>query len=664
MKLARYSEPYQATGGLAAEGVINQLGRPDIEPLEVLVREAVQNCWDARRESEQSIRVEIGRRELDADTVEVVRDEILVDAPPDLALADALRTGMEIVYFADFGTAGLGGPTRADEVVDGAPRDFVDFARNIGQPPDKDFGGGSFGYGKAAFYVTSRARTVIVDTLCEVEHGLERRLIGAALGTNHTQEGRAYTGRHWWGTMIDGVPEPVTGAEAARIAKVLGLPDRDGRDGLGTTIAIIAPDLGLEDEEGPMGFIAETVVWNFWPKMVSTRGGVQATIDFRLYDNGGPVRLPDPRTHPRLRGFVEAMDRLRADPSDDDDDATVIDRQVASERPIKHLGRVVIQKGPVAPPEPGDVRALTQGARATARGMHHVALMRNAELVVKYLAGPEPAIGRFGYAGVFRCSLDTDEAFRNAEPPTHDDWIARAVPERRQRVFVNVALDRIRRVCREAAGYGATVGVQTEGADVPLGEFADGLARLMPAFEGPGARRASRSQSGTRRRKNAPGARRSDGLETAPWVDAAAGPGPGVEHATEAGGAAAPANTEGETPPLPRPALRVAGEPEPSIATDGTPVMRYPFELRGNGNVVRLSATVQVMTNDGESLESDPPRGWVAPEARTWIDSTGAEHTGRTVELAAAASDGAWTVEIPIVDDMVLGVDITAEVLV
>ena len=58
--------PTSATGGLAAEGVINQLGRPDIEPLEVLVREAVQNCWDAKRpRPSRRSRVEIGRRTLD-----------------------------------------------------------------------------------------------------------------------------------------------------------------------------------------------------------------------------------------------------------------------------------------------------------------------------------------------------------------------------------------------------------------------------------------------------------------------------------------------------------------------------------------------------------------------------------------------------------------------
>ena len=65
ISMERYSEPYNATGGLAAIGVLNQLGRPDAEPLEVLVREAVQNCWDAKRPESSRIRVEIGRAPLD-----------------------------------------------------------------------------------------------------------------------------------------------------------------------------------------------------------------------------------------------------------------------------------------------------------------------------------------------------------------------------------------------------------------------------------------------------------------------------------------------------------------------------------------------------------------------------------------------------------------------
>src|SRR4051794_39225643 len=109
--MERYSEPYSATGGLAAEGVINQLGRPDIEPLEVLVREAIQNCWDAKRADVGGIRVEIGRRVLDDDALHACRTQLLVSPPPGLPLVDVLESGLSVLYFAAFGTDGLGGPT-------------------------------------------------------------------------------------------------------------------------------------------------------------------------------------------------------------------------------------------------------------------------------------------------------------------------------------------------------------------------------------------------------------------------------------------------------------------------------------------------------------------------------------------------------------------------
>ena len=93
------------------------------------------------------------------------------------------------------------------------------------------------------------------------------------------------------------------------------------------------------------------------------------------------------------------MDRLRTDPGEEGDDPTIIDQHISSERPIQHLGRVVIQKGPVAPVVADDERALTQGARQTIRGVHHVALMRNAELVVKYLPGPSRPLARLAVFG-------------------------------------------------------------------------------------------------------------------------------------------------------------------------------------------------------------------------------------------------------------------------
>jgi hypothetical protein len=649
--LQRYSEPYNSTGGLAAIGVLNQLGRPDTEPLEVLVREAVQNCWDAKRPDSQGIRVEIGRATLDSEKTTMLRERVLVDPPLGLALREKLREGMNTLYVADFGTHGLAGPTRADRP--GEPRDFVDFVRNIGQPPDKDFGGGSFGYGKAAFYIASAARTVIIDTLCEVAPGeFERRLIGCALGDTFYVDGVPYTGRHWWGRMVDATPEPVIGDEASGIADLLGLPGRSGTDGLGTTVLVVAPSVTIEAHDGvdaTMEFIAEAIAWNFWPRMIDTPGGARRTMEFSLSDNGKTIRIPNPRTHQRLRGFVEAMDRLRQEPEDDLDDL-MIDSEIRSLRPVRRLGRLTIQKGPVAPADLPD-RPVPRGARITATGVHHVALMRTPELVVTYHPGATPVAGRLGYSGVFKCALDVDNMFKAAEPPTHDEWIYRSIHDKQWRSFVKIALDRVQSQCRLAAGYDASIGQLSESDAIPLGEFADALATLMPGQEGPGGRRpAPLRGTKTRTRRRAPGRRDIDTVTEHTWVNANT-----TQKTEPQNGAAGDGTGQGRTAtprPLPPPQTRAGGDPTPAISSDGTPVIAYPFELRTRGNRVRLAATVEIMTNDGALVESEPPVGYVPPGVHSWVDPAGSRYATPEITVGPDGADGGWTVEIELRDEM------------
>jgi hypothetical protein len=665
--MQRYSEPYTATGAIAAVGVLNQLGRPDIDALEVLVREAVQNCWDAKRPDEPGIRVEIGRCRLSAEQSRFVQKQLLTDPPEALPLGDVLHGDLSILYFADFGTAGLGGPTRADKVDRTRPTDFVDFVRNIGQPPDKEYGGGSYGFGKAAFYLASGARTVLIDTLCEGEEGsLQRRVIGCGLGEKFDSDDRPFTGRHWWGRSIDGIPEPLTGDEAVEVARSLGLPDREGLSGLGTTIVVMAPRIEIEGPDGSdatMEFITEALLWNFWPRMTSARGGVHATMRFTLSDDGRRITVPDPRLHPRLRGFVEAIDRLHEgherDPLEVDDPFTT-EVPIECLKPIRQLGRLVVQRQPTAP-VPVPERPVPQGAAATAGGLHHVALMRNAELVVKYLSGPAPVTGRIGYCGVFRCALDLDRTFRRAEPPTHDDWIPTFLEPGHDRTFVKVALQRISRVCRDAAGYdttGTTDGVED---GIPLGEFADSLATLMPAVEGPGARRDARRPSSVKpRRRSSSGAPGAEDPADGAWVDGEPG-GQGGSPPMESddpGNGAAPAPAAPDEPRRPPPRIRSTAPPALSVDGDGRAVVVYPFELRTLGNRVTLAARVEVMTNDGAQVEQEPPVGQEPPEVQEWIDPNGAHRVGPSVDIDGYTADGAWAVVVPLTVDAMMRVDV------
>lgn len=668
ISLERYSEPYSATGGLAAIGVLNQLGRPDTEPLEVLVREAVQNCWDAKRPESPRIQVNIGRSSLDRAGESFLRNHVLVDPPLGLPLDDELREGMHMLYFADFGTHGLAGPTRADRP--GKLRDFVDFVRNIGQPSDKKFGGGSFGYGKAAFYNASEARTVIIDSLCRTEdERLERRILGCALGSAFNVDGVPHTGRHWWGQMIDGVPEPVTGQDAEQIADALSLPPRRGMEGLGTTVLIISPSVTIETSDGTdatMDFIAEAVAWNFWPRMIDTQGGAQHTMKFSITDSGRKVRIPNPRTHPQLRGFVEAMDRQRQDPDMTIADDFIIDTDIRSLRPAKKLGRLVIKKDPVAPTDLPD-RPVPLGARRTKASVHHVALMRAPELVVTYLEGPVPLSGKLGYSGVFKSTLDMDKAFKAAEPPTHDDWVARSVHDRQDRSFVKVSLERIQAQCRLCAGYNTSVRHVSEADAIPLGEFADALAALMPGQEGPGARRPKTQRTSTKRRRRAPGHKDVDAIAEDVWVDAT---GTTASEAADADGrypatdarAKAAGTKEGSAPqkPMPPPQTKQGGTPSPAISADGTAVIGYPFELRTKGNRVRLEATAEVMTNDGGQVETEPPLGYNPPTVHAWIAPSGHRYTSPAIIVGPDDADGLWTVEVDLREEM-MRVDLKVE---
>lgn len=621
--LQRFSEPFRATGSLAAPGMVNQLGRPDMEAIEVLVREAIQNCWDARRKGVETVEVEIGAWTLDDATIALLRDRVLPNMPPELPLSSQLAKGLRLLHFADFGTVGLGGPTRAD--VEDKVKDFADFVRNIGQPPDKELAGGSFGYGKAAFYIASKASTIIVDTYCLKEK--ERRLIAYGLGDQFREGDTLYTGRHWWGVIENEVPEPLRGDEAAALAAELGLPER-GPEDYGTTVAIIAPDLhaaALDEDldlDSAMAFIAECLLWNFWPKMIAPEGQRPA-MSFRLTVEGKELDLEDPRRHPRLAPFTEAMELLRDPSTAPPGDPFSIRRELECRSPKKQVGTLALcQRATTATPTEGLV---TSGAAATGEGLHHVALMRTVELVVTYWAGPVLPVPQRGYAGVFRCAPELEQVFRRSEPPTHDSWNHLSLTEPRERKFVKAPFRRMDEIARGLVGTGsAGPGL---GASVAVGRFADRLASLLGGLGGPGARQVPQPQ------QPPPG---PAGNGTGGGDPDGAGGGPQITRVDE-------------------PLLRIDAEGEVAIVA--------PFVLVTNRVAARLRACVEVLTTDGNQVEKEPPIGAIVPAVLRWSGPAGATLTGAGVEVGAGA-DGDWEVWVEHHPDLMVRIAIDTEAVV
>ncbi|QDQ96343.1 hypothetical protein [Tomitella fengzijianii] len=478
MSIGWHSQPFPPSGASTAEGIRNQLGRPALNMLTVLVREAAQNSSDAALGGHQ-VRFTIDLEELSTTVAPRWRDTLLRGAPSNdqLPLRKSLQNRIRVLSVTDRGTRGLGGPTRADNAVT-TDNDFVAFVRNAGEPRNVDLGGGTYGFGKGIFFLLSRCGTVLIYTRCRVGRGrFQTRLIVCSLWYSYTQgegeSGCRFTGRHWWGDTSGEVLEPLIDDEADRVARSLGLREFTGEE-TGTTISIIDPILDFDEDDEDRSadsaarWMADAIAWNLWPKMITHTQQPKPAMLFTVHRNGADVNIPDPAQTSPLHMFVSAFRSLKEGKS----------TEIRALRPKKLLGEAHIDKRFSQHFEASDLAE----ENGFGRTCNHICLMRSPELVVKYHRGPQTGSGSVGYAGVFRADDAVDDVFAQAEPPTHDDWVP-ANLEGHARTFVRVAFTRLK---EQANTYIEPVADAPAGAaaSVPLGDvsrrFADLVAGASP----------------------------------------------------------------------------------------------------------------------------------------------------------------------------------------
>lgn len=469
--LEHYAEPFSATGSLASEGVRRQLGTPKKDPVEVLIREALQNCWDAKREDADLVDVSIQLVDL---TEESGLSGLMDESVPESRAADIIGARRALII-SDRGTSGLGGVLRSNVKSDGVPRDFVDFIRNIGQPPDTEFGGGTYGFGKVALFGASRFQTIVAYTACNHGGEPQKRLMLARLGEQYEAGEHLYTGRHWWGQIsADGVVDPLLDEDADVAAERLGLPlFRPGE--LGTSIAIVEPDFGRLSDQEALGLIAECVAWNFWPKLVEVDGSSPMAVEVLHGEESIPI--PSSKTDRTLQAFTRAYELLKKDPETESVFARVLDIECGN--PRRHLGKLALLKVPSFDPAPPVERHATRPFSP----VHHTCLLRAPELVVDYSLGPESVNPTVDYVGVFLAARDLDRVFAEAEPPTHDEWVPDGLADKHHQTFVRVAHRRIREAMKEFIQPLPAEAEADEGTS--LAEVSDLLSALVPNPRGP-----------------------------------------------------------------------------------------------------------------------------------------------------------------------------------
>src|ERR1700726_4358908 len=218
--LSLWSEPFAPAGGIGAKGIREALGRPSLELSTLLMRETIQNSWDAKDpHAPGPLLFGVQLLRLSQQSVRLLKQFMFHELRPVPSLKRVLDSGEVwglLIY--DRGTIGLAGPTWADVAVKG-PQNFINFVRNVGQAAVGSGTAGTYGYGKSVLYRASDASTIIVHSRCRQGMKIESRLVAAALGDSFDSGGKRYTGRHWWGLLDKkrGV-DPLRGPIAARWA--------------------------------------------------------------------------------------------------------------------------------------------------------------------------------------------------------------------------------------------------------------------------------------------------------------------------------------------------------------------------------------------------------------------------------------------------------------
>lgn len=615
-----HSETFAPTGGVDAEGIRNQLGRPEFDPWALVVREAIQNACDARDPVQGGVRVDFQWRALSPPEHRVLDALVLAERAPALDSGWRARTSeTRVLVIADRGTVGLTGPTRADQPSgDNAERRFVGLLRNVGQPPQRLVSGGSFGFGKAAFYVLSRSQTAIIHSRWRRPDGrLESRFMAAAVGHRATVNGRLLTGRHWWGRMAkDEIVEPLVNTEADATAARLGLPPFNGLD-TGTTIAVLDPDLGswAPDEVGDM--LREAILWNYWPVMLAPKPGQPPPARFSIALEGAAATPIAPEREPLLQSFIRACQHASAQLDTTATARTGMGSQVHS---IRSKGSRIAALGLTVAPtwrRPGQAvieRLKSLGGPDLESGLHHVALMRRPRFVVRYEPGPNLPDDTAGYAGACVVADEADEGFKRAEDQTHNRWVHHHLTDLTEQQWVKSLFSAIRKHTKALVEPREEAPTETT-SSAALGPLAAALGTLLQA-----ATKAHEPAAGRNRKGSVT-------LAEPPPAPPPGDPGlsreqsPTGEGATEAGAEVRPPEK-----PMGKPTVR-PGEGRLDI-WNGEGVLRIPLTVTRGVRAAGFEVSVTARVALDQGLEKEAPIGAELPTVLAWLDPEGNVEAG------------------------------------
>ena len=381
------------------------------DPFESLVRESIQNSLDAVQDKNQPVHV-------------VFRWKRLIGSnhPGLFALKDHLQACVEfwgtasakekfapMIHYIDENSIGgvyyLEVSDNNTTGMDYRPNDrqcpFYSFVRSAGNSSKAmNSAGGSYGFGKAAYFNVSRIRTVLVST--QTPSG-KNFFEGVSSICTHEIEGEK---RSHVGYYDNNNGEPISDVER--------IPKRFRREDPGTTVSIV----GVEQNEG-YDDIVRAVLLHFWLSVLE--GKLTVTIkrnnEGQLFNEDDTLEINQETLDNLINtSFQDEQDKKRghANPRPYYDAVKNADTDkfhVFIKQYLKNLGNVRFY--------------IKRDKQASDR----ISYMRSPRMLVYN----KPNTTGYGFYGVFICDDERgNEILRHTENPSHSEWDWKNCPKNKK----------------------------------------------------------------------------------------------------------------------------------------------------------------------------------------------------------------------------------------
>lgn len=420
-------------GGTTTKAVSRTISNTGLSQTEVLLREAIQNSYDAHLvDDNKPLKLGLKCYKFSKDSVEFISNLFKEAGKIGQSLEKKILSGYYNLEILDRNTTGLTGYNGFQEHESDTEEKFHHFIYMTGNDDVKDKGsGGSYGFGKAALYKYSDFRIIVVySRIYSINSNqYQSRFIICRIDDRLPEK----ESRCWWGSegkYSDGTTyaKPINGQEADFLAKKFGMTPFSETE-TGTDILIMKTIV----KEGSQSFestfkeeIPALICHWFWPKIITHN--LQKKIEFKLFLNGEDItkEIPNPTdTYPYStfsRAFRNCVDYYSHKAGSNNDVVLV-----NFERPYVELGGIFLKKVGIRPFMYGKYIS-------TDFSKPQVALMRDVEFIVKYeeidvdVSNTHMTCfglfhtNRLGHRQNGDDSQEVEHYFRDIENQTHNQW--------------------------------------------------------------------------------------------------------------------------------------------------------------------------------------------------------------------------------------------------